>query len=159
MNEPLITKRIKDDDAFFTVQWSTLKRAEKFEILASVPSVSGIVELYFEDSNHTLNYIDMYRAWYGGLRNVLRELVDPTIAREAGLRELAKRRVLVYRYSMSNSHADISDVLYFFANVRKRQPVQTGAPGVPRDSSPTEPSGRFRYIYVNEESPDKLVTI
>jgi hypothetical protein len=157
--EPSITKSTRNSDAYFTVRWSRLRQAEKFDILNSVPSVSGILELYYVDERKTLNYIDMYRAWYGGLRNALRELVDPTIAKQQGFRELAKRRALVYRYAMSNSHADISDVLYFFSEVRKKQPAQSTAVGAAGDAAPAESSGRYRYIYVNESSPDKLVTI
>ncbi|WP_455382728.1 hypothetical protein [Salinispira pacifica] len=159
MTEPLITKSVAKENAYYTVTWSSLRRADKFEILKAVPSVSGIFELYFVDRARTLNFIDVYRAWYGGVRNALRELTDPLITRVPGLRDLAKQRSLVYRYSLSNSSADIADVLYFFKGARK--PADSGAadqaPGI--SAGPVNHSGRYRYVYVNEDSPDKLITI
>jgi len=157
--EPIITKSVAKGNAYYTVQWSSLRRADKFEILNVVPSVSGIFELYYVDRARTLNYIDVYRAWYGGLRNSLRELTDPIITRIPGLRDLAKRRLLVYRYSQSNSNADMADVLYFFRESKHPSPGSPAAqaPGV--SSERIDPSGRYRYVYVNESSPDKLVTI
>ncbi len=160
MTDPVISKSVAKGNAYYTVRWSVLRQADKFDILNSVPSVSGIFELYFVDRNRTLNYIDVYRAWYGGLRNTLRELTDPLITKIPGLRDLAKRKLLVYRYSLSNSNADMADIIYFFRDSRRGTATGETHPELAgMKSEPMDPSGRYRYVYVNETSPDKLVTI
>lgn len=158
-NRPEITKQQRGEDAYFTVRWSRLARAEKYSIITHVPSVAGIFELYYLDRKKTLNYIDTYRAWYGGLRHTLREFTDPEISKVPGLRALAKDRTIVFRYSESDSVGDIADVLFFFRETRKPINAEGFSNRAGADDDPVVPSGSYRYVYVNEESPDKLVTI
>ncbi len=53
--EPRIERMEKDDQAYFTLYWSKLTKADKYTITTSVPSVSGLYELYYEDYEKQLN--------------------------------------------------------------------------------------------------------
>jgi hypothetical protein len=124
-----------------------LRKAEKFDINNVVPAVSGIYELYFMDEKRGLNILKMDCAWYGGLRNTLRNITDPLPGRQILPPELLKIYDCYYRYTQSDSYNDMNDVLFFFQGL--------GRP-VPADQ---EHSGRYNDIYVKEISPDKVVTI
>lgn len=146
--EPTILKRIRNQSAYFTVRWSRLWPAEKHLINDSVPSVGGIYELYLKDKNNTLNLLGRGRAYYAGLRNTLRDFTDPLFPRSLGGKPVPQDKDLVFRYSCTTSHEDMSDVLFFFA-ARTAESSREEA----------EPSGRYEMIYVNEVSRDRLVTI
>jgi hypothetical protein len=47
--KPIVQKRVRGRDAYFTVSWSRLRKSEKYEIVRSVPSDAGIYELYYMD--------------------------------------------------------------------------------------------------------------
>ncbi len=147
MREPTITKRVRDDAAYFTVSWSPLKKADKYDIVRSVPSVGGVYELYYMDEKKKLNLAFFAHAWYGGLRSTIRKLIDAELAVDAKVREILENHDIYYRYSCTDSNQDMLDVIFFFESVC--------FPG----SRHHEDSGRYAFIYVNEISADKLVTI
>ncbi len=113
--EPVVTKQVKDTTAYFTVRWSRVYPADKRLINEKVPSVGGIFELYAVDKNNTLNLIGRGRAYYGGVRNTLRDFIDPLFPRSLGGIPVPHDVKLAFRYSCTASHEDMSDVLFFFA--------------------------------------------
>jgi hypothetical protein len=142
-----IIKRVDEDAVYYLIHWSHLRKADKYEINGTVPSVAGIFELYFMDERKSLRLMMVAKAWYGGLRNKLRKLTDPTLERDPRRRAILDRHDCYYRYAVTNSYPDMSDILYFFGESR-----------LP-DHHPFEPSGRYVDIFVDETSPDKVVTI
>jgi hypothetical protein len=124
-----------------------LRKAEKFDIVAKVPSVSGIFELYFEDERKKLNLLYVAKAFYGGLMNELRKRTDPELEDNQQRRRILSERDCYYRYSPSDSYKDMTDVLYFFSS--------TYFP----DQALHNHSGRYAEIYVKEVSEDKVVDI
>lgn len=147
MLESVITKRVRDDAAYFTIRWSRLKKADKYDIVRSVPSVGGIYELYYMDHKKKLNLAFFAHAWYGGLRSTIRKLIDAELAVDPKLRELLESHDIYYRYSCTDSNQDMVDVIFFFNSIH--------FPGSRRQ----EDSGRYSVIYVDEISADKLITI
>ncbi len=147
MTEPRITKAVDGTTAYFTVYWSRLRQAEKYDIIQKVPSVSGIFELYYEDEQKKLNLLYVAKAYYGGLMNELRKRTDPELEDNEKRRKILSDRDCYYRYSPSDSYKDMTDVLYFFSS--------TYFP----DKSLHDHSGRFTEIYVKEVSDDKLIDI
>lgn len=145
--EPEITKIEDAYTAFFTVRWSLLRKAEKYSITSTVPSMAGIFELYYMDEKKKLNLFYVGRVWIGGLRSRLRRLTDPTLELDDRRRAILETKDCYYRYSLSESFRDLTDVFFFFSN--------TYFP----HTSIAEHSGRYDTIYVKEISPQKIVTV
>jgi hypothetical protein len=137
------------DDAFFTVHWSPISKADKYDIVTKAPAIGGIAELYYMDEKGKLNLFCLQRSWYGGIRAMLRERCDPALEKDPfRLSILVKwRDRIYYRWTNSESMADMNDVLFFF--------TETYSPG----SHLTPSSGRFQRIFVQEIDTGKLVTI
>lgn len=142
-----ITKQTKDNEAYFTVNWSALKKAERFAVIKAVPSMAGLFELYYMDDKGKLNLFYLGRAWIEGVRNKLRKLVDTTFDHHKQWNETLNTKKCFYRYALTDSYKDLVDVFYFFS--------QTYYP----EESTAEHSGRYDMIYLKEVSPDKIVTI
>jgi hypothetical protein len=146
--KPLVQKLVdRDEDVYYTIIWSRLKKAEKYGIISAVPSQAGIFELYSMDKKGKLNLFYFGKSWYGGLRNELRARSDPELEKDAKRREVLDKFDCYFRYSLLESSDDMSDILFFFA--------QTYFPG----TRTYKPSGRYRDIFVKEIAPDKIVTI
>lgn len=143
--EPYTTKQRKDDDAYYTIRWSPLAKVDKFEIIKKVPSVAGIYQLYFLDDHKSLTLFFMVRVWYGGLRVSLREHTDPLLVEDPKRRKILETRTCYYRYTILSSVKDMEDIFHILSLDR-----------LPPSRVP-EPSGRYREIYVQEKSEDKLV--
>ena len=136
----VITRMEKEDDGYFTVAWSPLIKADKYDIHQSVPAVGGVAEIYYKDETGRLCLFRLARSWYGGIRAVLREGTDPDYERDERLRAIleAHKEKIYYRYSTSNSKEDLDDVLFFL--------YETLSPG----RNPVEHSGRYERIYLKE---------
>jgi hypothetical protein len=145
--KPVITKQVEDGVAFFTVRWSPLRKAEKYDIVRHVPSMAGFFELYYMDTNKTLHLFYVSRVWIGGLRSRLRKLTDPDLEDDPKRKHILETRDCYYRYSLSESFMDLTDVFFFFS--------ETYYP----HTSTAEDSGRYDEIYVKEVSSEKLITI
>jgi len=142
----------KEEDGpavYFTVTWSRLRKADKYDIHKVVPAMGGICELYYKDEYGKLNLFCVSRSWYGGLRSNLRELTDPLCEKDPERLRILLRHPdnIYYRYSLTESLDDMNDILFFF--------MQTYSPG----QTAVQPSGRYAHIYVKEVDPDRIVTI
>src|SRR5512136_2049156 len=142
--EAVVHKETDAGNAYFTVSWSALTLADRFQIARSVPSVAGIFELYYMDKGKGLNLFQLGNAWYGGLRTWIRNATDPSLATVAEKRRLLTDFPCYYRYTASNSYRDILDVLFFL-----------GETYFPKRKGRLH-SGRYQNILVNEITPDKL---
>src|SRR6056297_1762845 len=144
---PHVEKQVEAGKVYYTVFWSQLRKAEKYDIVRHVPAMAGIFELYYMDENGRILRMCISRAWYGGLRSRLRHDTDPELVMDAGYRKVLNKYTCYYRYSLTNSMDDMLDVLHFFSKMYvPDQPV-------PQDS------GRYQEIFLEEISPDKVVTI
>lgn len=146
--KPSLRKQTDDfKNVYYTIYWSALTKADKYEIIKSVPSVSGLFELYYMDKKKKLNLFFFAKAWFGGLRNSIRSLTDPLIEKNPKRRKVLENHDIYYRFCMTDSNSDMADVLYFYSLTYFPKKV------------PPSHSNRYVDIFVNEESPDKLVTI
>ena len=146
MNEmvPGIQVQVKKGEAYYTVTWSPLKKADKYEITLKVPAVSGLYEIYRMDKDKKLNLLAVTHAWYGGLRSQIRIAIDPELTEDAVRKAALESGDIYYRYTVSNSLSDLLDVVWFLH--------MTYFP----DDVRVESSGRYPKIYLGEKSPDKL---
>lgn len=142
-----LTKRIKDSDAYYEIYWSALKKAEKYDINATVPAESGIFQLYYMDDNKRLNLMYISRIWFGGLRSTIRKMTDSVLESDPKWKSILTKYDCYYRYCLSNSSKDMEDVLFYFSEVL--------FPGKNRCVD----SNRFNDIYLIEESPEKFNTV
>lgn len=145
--KPIVQKREKARNVYFTVSWSRLRKSDKYEIVKSVPSDAGIYELYYMDDKGKLCLFYVGKSWYGGLRNELRVRTDVELEIDAARKAILEEYDCWYRWSLISSSDDMADILFFFA--------QTYLPGL----KSVHPSGRYEHIYVNEQDADKIVTI
>lgn len=142
------TAKLEDKgDAYYTVYWSRIAKADKYRINGSVPAFSGIYEIYYMDDRGKLNYLSVAKTWYGGLRYALRTRTDPELEEDEGRKKILDEHDCYYRYSAVSSTLDMDDLLFFFEQVH--------FPGRSRQVH----SGRYRRIHVRELSDDKIVTI
>jgi hypothetical protein len=143
-----ITREEEARTAYYTLRWSPFAKADKYEITRSVPAIGGIAEIYYRDAEGKLNLFCIQRSWYGGLRAMLRERCDPVVEKDPWrLSILVKwRGRIYYRWTNSESFADMADVMYFLV-----ENSISGGGG--------ETSGRFDRIFVKEIDAGKLVTI
>ena len=142
-----ISKTVDEDNAYFTLRWSRLSKADKYEIIKKVPAMAGIFELYYMDAKKKLNLFFVGKVWIGGLRSRIRRLTDPELEMDTKRRAVLEKFDCYYRYSLTDHQSDLDDVFYFFAG--RHFPRETKA----------EHSGRYSQILVYELSSDKLITI
>lgn len=140
----VIEKKTRKKNVYFTISWSDFLPMEKHLINNKVPSIAGIFEVYYLDTNKTLRFIGRDRAYYGGLRNTLRQISDPALPSVVAMEAVPTDRPLYFRYSHVESQDDMDDLLYFLEQTRfSEQDV-------------FDHSGRYTNIYVNEHSPGGL---
>lgn len=144
-----ITKQERDNDAYFTVRWSPLIKADKYVINKQVPAVAGITELYFQDTRGKMNLYTVVRSYYGGLRATLRSATDPELEKDERRRTilLLHEDKIFFRYSCIESQDDMTDIIFFF--------MSTYAPDIP----PYPNSGRYEKIYLKEIDAERVTTI
>lgn len=143
-----VEKLEKNGDAYFTINWSGIQKADIYSIIRTVPSMAGVYELYYREPVGALKQLFFSMAWYGGLREKLRADIDPSLLGEAPVqRAVVERYPCYYRYSLIENIHDMKDLCYFFAE--KAPPDMKAAP---------EHSGRYASIYVKENNAGKLVT-
>lgn len=145
--EERVERQVRDDAVYFTVRWSRLKKADKYDIISSVPSMGGVYELYYRDNRKRLVLIERSRAWYGGLRSRIRRSVDPELQPDSRIRTILEEYELYYRYSLLESRDDMIDIIYFFERTHRSQ-----------NQSPHH-SGRFEKIFLKEISTDKVINV
>ena len=136
---PQVRRQSKDDSAYYTIWWSPLYRLTKDVVTKVIPSVSGIFEIYYDDGSRSLHLLGRSRAYYGGLRNTLRGLIDPDSPYPLNGELLNQDRPHFVRFALTRLTDDMDDVLYFFA-------IRGG------NDEDADDSGRFAMIYVKEES-------
>jgi hypothetical protein len=145
---PQISRDEEGDRVYFTVRWSRLTLCDKYRIIAEVPSVAGIYELYSMDEKKKLNLFHVSSCWFGGLRHELRFRTDPELEQDPVRRKILADRECYYRYSLIENSDDMADILFFF----DRTYFPHAEPRFP-------PSGRYAHIHVKELTDDQIVTI
>lgn len=144
--KPVVTKLVRAQDAYFRVSWSRLRKSNKYDIIKSVPSEAGIYELYYMDEKGKLCLFHVGKSWYGGLRNEIRQRTDAELEKDEKRKTILEDHDCWYRWSLVSASDDMADIIYFFA-------------GVHRHEAKVHHSGRYRNIFVEEISADKIVTI
>jgi len=138
----------KKGDIYYTVNWSPLSKADKYEIINKVPSVAGFFEIYWMDENNHLRMMVVGKANYSGLRAEIRRITDPELCKNNDkMKKILDEKEIWYRYCCSDSAKIIDDVTWFF--------MKTYFP----ERTDIENSGRYENIFLKESAPDKLLWV
>lgn len=141
---PGISGKIKNTEIYYTVVWSALTKADKYDITLKVPAVAGLYELYRMDKEKKLNLLSVTHAWYGGLRSQLRAAVDPDLTSDPLRKAELEDGQVYFRYATSNSFPDILDVVWFLHTTYFPNDVRV------------DHSERYSRMYLEEKAPDKV---
>jgi hypothetical protein len=163
--EPGIRIQTKDENVYYSVQWSPLTVAERHEIARKVPAVAGIYEIYWMDRQGKLRLFRVGSARYGGLRSEIRRLTDPELTTDADLRTILDEKEIWYRYAPTNSMPALEDIVWFFMVTyfpeRLRASLKQTAPGLAtedaQDRPRITPSGLYKKVFLKESQPEKLI--
>ena len=144
--ECVISGAEKNGDIYYFVKWSPIAKAEKYDIIAKVPALAGIFEIYWMDESKRLRLFYLDKINYGGLRSELRQVTDPELCGNNEKRKkILEEKEIYYRYSFTDSARIMDDVIWFF--------MQTY---FPKDAPAVNHSGRYKNIFLKESAPDKL---
>lgn len=150
--EPGVRKMTKKDAAYFTLYWSRFLKADRSVINGMVPARGGVFEVYVLDQAKTLNLVTRRRAYYGGVRHTLRAITDPGSVNYVGHKHKLEPDRLFFRFVLTDSYADMSDIMFFFSRGHGTAPIEE-----PEDTP--EPSGQYTHIFLKEITPDPLHTL
>jgi len=142
-----ITSAERNENIYYTVEWSPLEKAERYSIIRKVPAVAGIFEVYWMDENSRLRLFIVQKTIYGGLRSEIRRVTDPELCPDEKAKKIIGEKALWYRYAPANSAKTMDDVIWFF--------METYFPGEIK----TKHSGRYKNIFLKESAPDKLMWV
>jgi hypothetical protein len=143
-----ITAVEKNGDAYYSVEWSPLSKADRYEIITKVPSLAGIYEIYWMDEENHLRLFFLGKTDYGGLRSEIRRLTDPELCKDnEKTRKILDEKEIWYRYTLTDSANVMADVLWYF--------MRTYFP----ENTSFKNSGRFNNILLKESAPDKLIWV
>jgi hypothetical protein len=137
----------KGKDVHYFIKWSPLSKADRWSIIAKVPSVAGVYEVYWMDDHVHLRMLYVGQTHYGGLRSELRRLTDPELNKDLNAKKTLEDQEIWFRYAPCNSAAMMADVIWFF-----RKTYFPEEPGV-------DHSGRYEKLFMNESAPDKLIWV
>lgn len=117
---------------------------EKETVIKKIPSTAGIYEVYRYGGGPTAEIIGRSRAYYGGLRNTMRGLIDPISPYPLNGKLLPENAKHLVRYALMDSPDDMNDILFFFAGRDEYEDPDQ------------EHSGRYEFVYVKEVLPEPL---
>lgn len=99
--------------ACYLVRWSPFFLMDPLLIRRIIPSDGGVFQV-FERRNRQLEMIMMDRAFYGGLRNRVRELADPLYMGRNPYRKEIQEGECYVRYALTRSQEEMDDLLHYF---------------------------------------------
>ena len=143
--EAIYDKQInRKGEVLYTLNWSKLLDCDKYIINAKVPSMPGIFELLRDMGAGVIEPYYFSLSWYGGLRNNIRQKIDPELEKKLKHREILENETCYCRYIVAESYKDMLDIVYYFAE--KHFPHQLAKYGN---------SQRYTEIYIKEDFPEK----
>jgi hypothetical protein len=143
-----ITAAEKNGDIYYSVQWSPLSKADRYDIITKVPALAGVFEIYWMDENNHLRLFVVGKTDYGGLRSEIRRITDPELCKDnEKTRKILEEKEIWYRYAPTDSANVMADVVWFF--------MQNYFP----EKTSLKNSERYENIFLKESAPDKLIWV
>lgn len=132
-------KKVKDDVAVYSVNWSPFSKVHKYNITGSVPARPGLFELYYKTGEHDYKLFYMERVWYGGLRSEIRRASDPQEVTDKARRKVLIENKCYYRYTIIESKQDMKDLLFRYSQILLPERI------------PPAHSGRYEKIFIDDK--------
>ncbi|MDC7241969.1 MAG: hypothetical protein PQJ50_16560 [Spirochaetales bacterium] len=98
--------------ARFTLNWSPFVEMDRYLIHGIVPSEGGIFQVFVNDRGG-LRLIHTEMSHYGGLRNRVRELIDPLYMGHNPIKKTVEDQQCFVRFSVFISIGDMQDVMNY----------------------------------------------
>ncbi len=108
-----IHREIRGEEVNYTLKWSPWGSMDRWVINRLVPSVAGLFQLWVMEGRG-LVLITTEPAYYGGLRNSLREIIDDLAPSGERLRKLINERECWFRFSLSPIREQLQDLKAWF---------------------------------------------
>jgi len=113
MNNPFqSSKEISGDTVRISLRWSPYVEMDRYLIHGVVPSEGGIFQLFVNRKGQLL-LLHTEMSHYGGLRNRIRELMDPLYMGTNPYKKIIEENQCFVRYSVFTSINDMKDVMHF----------------------------------------------
>ena len=105
-------KTIFEKNVYYSIVWSQAKNCDRHSVLG-IPSMPGIACL-FQESHNIISHLLFYACWKSGVRNGIRDLLDPGFSQFPELIELSEKKDLKYKYAIVDTHyLDMQDIMYW----------------------------------------------
>ncbi len=105
-------KQVSGKIAKFSLNWSPYVEMDRYLVHGIVPSEGGIFQVYVNDRGG-LQLIHTEMSHYGGLRNRVRELIDPLYMGNNPIKATVESKQCFVRYSIFISIGDMEDVMHY----------------------------------------------
>lgn len=91
-----------DSELHFTIRWSPWGLMDKWVIIRRVPSEAGLFQIWVKKQSGLVLAASEW-AYFGGLRNTLREIIDEMAPSGERLRAIIRNENAWFRFSTSSS--------------------------------------------------------
>ena len=105
----------RKETAEFTLRWSPWGSMDKWVINRIVPSEAGLFQLWVSEGRG-LALLTTQSAFYGGLRNTLREIIDELAPPGRPMRKLIAERECWFRFSTTPVHSHLQRLEAWFGS-------------------------------------------
>ncbi|OHD11503.1 MAG: hypothetical protein A2Z96_05915 [Spirochaetes bacterium GWB1_48_6] len=135
-----VRKMVKGKDVYYHLPWTPIKKADRYEVAKSVPALSGIFEIFYQNEKKNYILLTLEPAWYGGVQGKIRENIDYELQEDPVKRKILEDKPLFFRFVLTDCWPDIQDIMFYL--IRKYRGGDV--PGL-------ESSGRYRQVYLKQD--------
>ncbi|MDY6934948.1 MAG: hypothetical protein SVZ03_12110 [Spirochaetota bacterium] len=134
-------KSLLNNDVFYTIVWTRIYQYDKYRI-GGIPELPGIICLLQKIPNGSPKYLIFYSCWRDGLRNGIKNFLNPSLTRFPEIIKNIDEKTLLYKYTIIDSKSqDLKDVMFWL--IKEYQPVFNSLVDF-------EDSKRYKNIYLKE---------
>jgi hypothetical protein len=133
-------KKIAKENVYYNITWSKPTLCNRHTIMG-IPGMAGIACL-FQEKGNIIDYLLFYACWKSGVRNGLRDLLDPNFSQFPELMRLSDEKNLIFKYTIIDSNPkDMQDIMYWL--IKEYNPLLNNA-------DEFTDSQRFKDIFLKE---------
>jgi hypothetical protein len=105
-------KKTVKENVYYNLTWSKPTLCNRHTVMG-IPGMAGIVCLYQERGN-LIDYLLFYACWKSGVRNGLRDLLDPNFSQFPKLMKLSDEKNLIFKYTVIDTNPkDMQDIMFW----------------------------------------------
>ncbi len=105
-------KKTVKEKVYYYITWSKPTPCNRHTIMG-IPGMAGIACL-FQEKGGVINYLLFYACWRSGVRNGLRDLLDPNFSQFPELMKLSDEKDLIFKYTVVDTNPlDMQDIMFW----------------------------------------------